>query len=311
METVESVEWERRSKASLGSAHVMPARKSRARTFFRLSAPALVCLLLFTRLGWSWGRRAHEMVNAHAVENLPEPLRSYFGERVGYLVEHASDPDQLTANDPSERPHHYTDADADDMYPFPRLEQRFVREHRNPTAVERRNGDVIWQIETYTLRLSRDFKFKQWDAADHDAVFVAHYAADLTQPLHTVVNYDGQLTNQAGIHARFETELVNAMGDELRFAPRPASDVPDLRSRIFRELVASYRARLAVFDADRRAVAARSYLDPGFFPAFEKLAAPVAEERMSVAVSFVSSLWYTAWVRAGRPPLPPPSKEEK
>jgi len=251
------------------------------------------------------------MVNAHAVENLPEPLRSYFGERVVYLVEHASDPDQLTANDPSERPHHYTDADADDTYPFPRLEQRFVRERGRPTAAERRNGDVIWQIETYTLRLSRDFKFKQWDAADRDAVFVAHYAADLTQPLHTVVNYDGQLTHQAGIHARFETEMVNAMGDELRLAPRPASAEPDLRSRIFRELVASYRARLAVFDADRRAVAARSYLDPGFSPAFEKLAAPIAEERMSAAVSFVSSLWYTAWVRAGRPPLPPPSKEEK
>src|SRR5437867_964535 len=311
VEGVESVERAPRSMALLGSVHTRLSQRARARTLFRISAPVFVCLLVFTRLAWSWGRRAHEMINAHAVENLPEPLRSYFRERAGYLVEHSSDPDQLVADDPSERPHHFTDADADDTYPFPRLEQRFVRERRAPTAAERRNGDVIWQIETYTLRLPCDFKIKRWGVANQDAVFVAHYAADLTQPLHTVINYDGQLTHQAGIHARFETELVNALGDELKLAPHPASDVSELRSRIFQELVASYCARLAVFDADRRAVAGRSYLDPGFFPAFEKFAAPVADERMSAAVSFVSSLWYTAWVRAGRPPLPPPSKEEK
>jgi hypothetical protein len=45
-------------------------------------------------------------------------------------------------------------------------------------------------------------------------------------------------------------------------------------------------------------------VDPGFFPAFEKLAGPLAEKRLDAAVSFVSSVWYTAWVRAGKPALP-------
>jgi S1/P1 nuclease len=272
-------------------------------------------LLLFSTWGWSWGRRGHEIVNERAIENLPEPLRAYFRSRAEYLVGHASDPDLLSENDPAEKPHHYTDADAYDRYPFPRLEMQFVRERRVPTAAEERNGDVIWQIETYTLRLSRDLQIKRWGDADHDAVFVAHYAADLTQPLHTVSNYDGQLTRQAGIHARFETELVAAISADLKLSPKPPVDVPDLRARIFAEYLASYRRSADILDADRRAVAGRTYLDPGYFPAFLKGAEPIAEERLSAAISLVSSLWYTAWDRAGRPPLPqearPPAKSRQ
>ena len=86
--------------------------------------------------------------------------------------------------------------------------------------------------------------------------------------------------------------------------PLTAVNEVNLRARIFRELLASYRQRNAVFSADRNAVAGRSYVDPRFFPAFEKLAGPLADARLTAAVSFVSSVWYTAWVRAGKPALP-------
>ena len=36
---------------------------------------------------------------------------------------------------------------------------------------------------------------------------LAHYVADAHVPFHAVVNYDGQLTGQRGIHSRFESEL--------------------------------------------------------------------------------------------------------
>ncbi len=170
--------------------------------------------------------------------------------------------------------------------------------------MEKQDGDVLWQIENFTLRLTKDFKNRRWDDVDHDAVFVAHYAADLTQPLHTLSDYDGQSTRQAGVHGRFEAELLNALNGTLKLSPKPAENIPDLRARIFSEYVASYKRAKDVLDADRRAVAGRTYLDPGYFPAFMKAAQPIVEDRLSAAVSLVSSLWYTAWVRAGRPPLP-------
>jgi hypothetical protein len=167
-----------------------------------------------------------------------------------------------------------------------------------------RNGDSLWQIERFTLRLADSLQHRRWLAVDQDAVFAAHYAADLTQPLHTVKNYDGQLTGQKGVHARFETDLVNALANGWRLKPQPAIFLPDLRGRIFEEAIASFNCRNLVFASDRIAVSGRTYLDPQYSAAFYKLAGPLAEKRLSAGASFVSSLWYTAWVRAGKPPLP-------
>ncbi len=267
-------------------------------------ALAFLTLISYAKPARAWGNRAHRMVNAAAIENLPEPLRAYFRARQAYLVEHASDPDLLALENPQERSHHYTDAEAYDRYPFPRLRKQFVEGRRMPTPAQLRNGDSIWQIERYARRLAEALRRRQWDEADLAAVFLAHYACDLTQPLHTVVNYDGQFTGQAGIHARFETELVEASGDGWVLKPRPASNETDPRARIFRELLESYGERNRVLLADRSAVARRTYVDPRYLPAFAALAGPLAEKRLEAAVSFVSSLWYTAWVSAGKPRMP-------
>ena len=93
---------------------------------------------------------------------------------------------------------------------------------RLPEPWQVRHGDSIWQIERYTLQLADSLRNRRWQDAERDAVFAAHYAADLTQPLHTTRNYDGQLTGQSGVHARFESELVNALADGWRLEPRPA-----------------------------------------------------------------------------------------
>ena len=254
--------------------------------------------------GLAWGDRGHKLINAAAVENLPEPLRSYFRARKAYLVEHALDPDLLAHDDAAERPHHYTDLDADDSFPFLNLRRQFVLERAAPRPWQLPHGDSIWQIERFTLRLADSLQRRRWQEADHDAVFAAHYAADLTQPLHTVMNYDGQLTGQKGVHARFETDLVNALADGWRLKPRPAIFEPDLRARIFQEMIASFSYRNVIFASDHIAVSGRNYLDPQYSAMFYKLAGPLAEKRLEAGASFVSSLWYTAWVRAGKPLLP-------
>ncbi|MGH9468920.1 MAG: zinc dependent phospholipase C family protein [Terriglobia bacterium] len=243
------------------------------------------------------------MIVASAIGTLPEPLRADFQQRRFYLVEHAIDPDLLADRDPAERPHHFADVEACDSFPFRRFRTEFVIERRAPSARELRNGDAMWQIETFTLRLAADFRDRNWSAASHDAVFAAHYAADLTQPLHTTLNYDGQLSGQKGIHRRFETGVVEFFEDQWALQPSPAAVIPNLRARIFDELLASYRARTAVFDADREARAKFRYDDPRFLPAFARLAGPLAKGRIEDAASFTGSLWYTAWVKAGKPDL--------
>jgi hypothetical protein len=281
----------------------LPGGESSLRGCKWLQVPLILLLALATLPVWglAWGDRGHKLLNAAAVENLPEPLRSYFRTRKTYLVEHALDPDLLAHDDAAERPHHYTDLDADDSFPFLNLRRQFLVERAAPRPWQLPHGDSIWQIERFTLRLADSLQHRRWQEADHDAVFAAHYAADLTQPLHTVMNYDGQLTGQRGVHARFETDLVNALADGWRLKPRPATFEPDLRARIFKEMIASFSYRNAVFASDRIAVSGSSYLDPQYYAMFFKLAGPLAKKRLEAGASFVSSLWYTAWVRAGRP----------
>ena len=243
------------------------------------------------------------MVNAAAVENLPEPLRSYFRARKAYLVEHASDPDRLARESAKERPHHYTEVEAYDSFPFRFFRLQFVEERRGPTSTQLQHGDSIWQIERFTLRLAEALRRRKWSEADQAALFTAHYACDLTQPLHTVINYDGQLTHQQGIHARFETELVNARASHWVLEPRPATYEPDLRARIFGEMLSSYSYRNIIYAADHIAVFGGHYQDPEYRSTFFNLTELMARKRLVAAVSFVSSLWYTAWVKAGRPDL--------
>src|SRR6266567_9326721 len=99
-----------------------------------LKALAVLVLLLATSpFGRPWGTQAHQLVNAQAVENLPEPLRGYFRARKIHLVEHAVDPDLLAQNNASQGLHHFTDADAYDKDPFPTLRKHFLEQGRGPT----------------------------------------------------------------------------------------------------------------------------------------------------------------------------------
>lgn len=243
------------------------------------------------------------MVNAAAVENLPEPLRSYFRTRQSFLVEHATDPDRLGRERAEERPHHYTEVEAYDSFPFHAFRAQFIEERRGPTSVQLAHGDSVWQIERFTLRLTEALRRRRWNEMDQAAVFAAHYASDLTQPLHTVINYDGQLTYQSGIHARFEADLINARAGRWVLEPRPATEEPDLRARIFKEMLDSYGYRNIIFAADHLAVFGRHYQDPEYYSTFYNLTELMARKRLRAAVSFVSSLWYTAWLRAGKPDL--------
>jgi hypothetical protein len=259
-----------------------------------------LALLFFSVPGLAWGERAHEMVNAAAVEALPEPLRSYFRTRKVYLVEHSIDPDRLARHDPQQRPHHFTEIDAYDSFPFTSFQHKFVLE-RIKASLALKHGDSIWQIEAHTLQMAEALRRRRWKEADEAAIFAAHYAVDLTQPLHTVTNFDGQLTGQAGIHARFEIGLVNALAEGWVFHPAPAGFCSDLRARIFQELIQSYSYRDVVFSSDRIAVRGRKYSDAEYSLAFNQLAGPLARKRLEAAAAFVGSLWYTAWVRAGKP----------
>ncbi len=90
-------------------------------------------------------------------------------------------------------------------------------------AIPQSAGRAYWRIRELEKRLSATADLlKQKDILKDErhrlqlewlvvAGTLGHYVSDLSQPLHVTENYDGQLTDQKGIHAHFEDTLVDEL----------------------------------------------------------------------------------------------------
>ena len=134
-----------------------------------------------------------------------------------YITDHASDADHRKAIDKTEGVKHYIDID-------------YYKEFINGNMIENKKelaaiyGDSIvthtgtlpWStLETFQ-NLKQAFKDKNRDRALIYASDLGHYVADGHQPMHTVLNYNGQLTGQKGVHARYEIDMIDRHLDELQ-----------------------------------------------------------------------------------------------
>jgi hypothetical protein len=278
----------------------------------RRSVPVLLFFLMFAttpRPAAAWGFEAHKFIMARAIALLPAEIRPYFQKYETSIVEHAVDPDLWrTAGWLEEPPRHFLDMDAYGPYPFPSMP------HAYDEAVKRygadfvvKNGTLPWRCDEIYAKLVEAFTQKAAYSRENIQFFssvLAHYSADAHVPFHAATNYDGQLTGQWGIHARFETELFELYRSKLNVTPHPAAPVANPQALIFDTLTASFALVQPLLDADKAAVAGRDAYDDEYFAAFFLKAGPVLEKRLSDSITDAASLITAAWVAAGRPALP-------
>jgi hypothetical protein len=116
-------------------------------------------------------------------------------------------------------------------------------------------------------------------------------------------NDDGQLTNQTGVHARFETELFEQFESRLTISPAAASPIVRARDAGFGALLASYQLVPQVLRADVEAAAGKGVYDDDYFEKFFTKVRPLLEQRVGGAVTATASVVWGAWEQAGRPSL--------
>jgi hypothetical protein len=230
----------------------------------RLAIPVLVLALVTgaPRPAAAWGFEVHRYIMARTIPLLPAPIRPFFQKFQTAIVEHVVDPDLWrTAGWEQEPPRHFLDMDAYGPYPFP----NFPREYdeavkRYGAAFVEKNGQVPWRSAEIYQKLVEAFRQQASYSRENIKFFssvLTHYVSDAHVPFHAVVNYDGQLTGQQGIHARFETELFERYRLKLQVVPKPPTPVGNPRDFIFEALIASFPLSQTVLDADRAAVAGR------------------------------------------------------
>ncbi|HXG53950.1 MAG TPA: hypothetical protein VNJ03_01105 [Vicinamibacterales bacterium] len=257
----------------------------------------------------AWGFEAHKYIMARAIALLPAPLRPFFEAHRAFIIERAIDPDLWrTAGWEQEAPRHFVDMDAFGTYPFEALP------HDYDEAVKKfgkefvdKNGTLPWRTEEIHKKLVEAFQQRAGYSRDNIKFFsavIAHYVGDAHVPFHAALNYDGQLTGQWGIHSRFESELFERYRGRLRVNPRPVSPVASPRELIFASLTSGFPYVQQILDADKAATAGRDVFDDGYFVMMFDRTRPILEARLAESITDVASVITSAWIEAGRPPVP-------
>jgi hypothetical protein len=266
----------------------------------------------------AWGLDVHRFITRRALDHLPPEIKPFYDLQRDFIVEHSIDPDMWRVADlrsarGPEDPNHFLDIDGlDEPRPFanvPREWDAYVARYGAERA--NRMGRLPWRTEDIYKALVARFRdvargtpAYAADNARYLTAVLAHYVEDAHVPFHAVLNYDGQLTNQRGIHSRFENELIMRNLRSLKLAPVKIQPFSDIRAFIFARLVEGEALVDGILAADRKAAAGRELYDDVYFAAFLGGARPTAERRVSDAASGVASAIVSAWIEAGRPVLP-------
>lgn len=286
---------------------------------FRLSLWALPLALLLITPGDSqaWGFEAHKFIAEQVISRLPPGIRELFERQRTSFVEHSIDPDLWrNVGFEEEPPRHFLDLDAYGPPPFDALPHSYDEAVAKfgPEKVNE-EGTLPWRIAEIHGRLRRTFEqLARPDGpgyAQDNVVFFAsvlsHYIGDAHVPFHAVVNYDGQVTGQHGIHSRFESELFTRMRPRLTIAPRSLVPVSQPREVAFATLIDGTRLATQVLEADRQAIGAGDLYDDGYFARFaEAGAGPILEQRINESIAAVVAHIVGAWEAAGKPDLSTP-----
>ena len=261
----------------------------------------------------AWGTAAHRHIMARAIDLLPVELKPFFLQHRDELVMRVIDPDLFRVLGWEEDPNHFVNFGAKELgeYPFKELPREYgAAIEKFGMATLRRNGLLPWRQQEEFGNLRRAFEgFTRETYGPGNAVLFAavmsHYVQDAHQPLHASVNYDGQMTGNNGIHARFETALFERFQSRLTIRPAPPTPILNSRDAAFDALLSSYKLVDPILKADVAARQGKETYDDEYFERLFTTVRPILEQRLGEAITATAGLIMGAWEQAGRPVLKP------
>ena len=181
-------------------------------------------------------------------------------------------------------------------------------------------GVLPFYLLQHQRRLTQAFQDRRPGRILQLAAEMGHYIGDATVPLHTTENYNGQLTNQLGIHGFWESRIPELIADEsfdylvgkADYIENPQDFYWDivLSSHVLVDSVLSTERRLSqefpqdqqfCFE-DRLERTVRTQCAE-YALAWNEAMKGMVEERFRTAIHAIGSVWYTACVDAGQPDL--------
>lgn len=172
-------------------------------------------ILSHSNTALAWGAKGHQIV-AYAGAQLAMQGSEYWRANALNLRQLSTVPDRvwkMPATKNYEASNHWFQIDAytqnfdlSEVIKFPHDYSQAVSTYGS-SAISK-NGTAPWRINQF---YSQALKALQQGDAQKAIILVgvmSHYIGDLSQPLHVSENYDGQKSNNDGIHKFFETDNI-------------------------------------------------------------------------------------------------------
>ncbi len=268
---------------------------------------------------FAWGFEAHREINKRAIIFLPAPLIRYYKSYKDFIVAHAVDADKRKHFQKQEPPRHYINLDACDEPPFhhiPRAYKNALAKYGKDSL--ERIGILPFHIERMCENLTRAFQEKNGDQILKLSADLGHYIGDAAVPLHITKNYNGQLSNQEGIHGLWETQAVKLLHiDTLTIKLKPVVFIPHIKDEVWSMILTSFSHVGEVLNNEKKISASwgeenkyhikvkkgkvTKTFTHGFVEQFLALSENRIRERLFDASYLLACLYYTCWVNANKP----------
>lgn len=271
----------------------------------------------------SWGFLVHRTVNQLAIYELPKGMHRFFYSEKEYLVYNAPRPDIRRSTDSTEGNKHFLDFEYYGDQPFrdiPREWNAAVAKYSKDTLIK--YGTLPYTLVATQQKLTQAFRMKNRDSIIFYAADIGHYIADAHVPLHTSLNYDGQLSNQRGLHDLWETTVpeIEITNFSLK-THHKAQYLPSVTKRVWDILENTHRLLPQLFAQEKEVSKQftdstkyrwqvrwgknRRFYTSDFAKAYNRALGSSINNQLIASANAIADFWYTAWVDAGKPDLTP------
>jgi hypothetical protein len=286
------------------------------KSYFKIFYLAGLALL---STGFSWGFFAHQQINRLAVFTLPVEMIGFYKKNITFITEAAVNPDKRRYSVADEAARHYLDVDHygdSAVFKMPRYWNDAVAKYSEDTL--KSYGILPWHIQRMYFRLKDAFLSRDPERILRMSAELGHYVGDAHVPLHTTENYNGQLTNQHGIHGFWESRLPELYFTEYDFFVGSARYIDNVqleawkivtRSNLALDSVLLFEKQLAAkfeekkYSFETKGNQTIKVYSKEYSRAYHKALSGMVERQMQVCIRNIGSFWYSAWIDAGQPDL--------
>lgn len=259
-------------------------------------------------------------------------MMPFYKKNIVYLSEHAVDPDKRRYIVKSEACKHYIDLDH-----YPQIVEQGEMSYLKATQQYsedsiQRHGSLPWNILLHMKWLEQAFLERNMEKIVKYSADLGHYIGDAHVPLHTTSNYNGQYTQQHGIHGLWESRLPELYYKQYDLWVGQAQYLQSPYDSIWKRIFESHQYVNKVLRAEwetsqnipdhkkysihyKNGQPIKTY-SPLFCEHYQKRLGNMVEERLRKSIKLTADCWYTCWINAGKPELPMfettlPHKKEK